>query len=124
MGKGAFTVCRAKVLETDDQDVALHGLLKFGSQKLEVEILSGKHKGRKCRANNELRAQMELDKEFKTGDIITVNIPVGDFPDETVLNARDHQSDTAYIDIQNEIAALQADSGKSNLCFDFEHWNS
>ena len=34
MGKGAFTVCRAKVLETDDQDVALHGLLKFGSQKL------------------------------------------------------------------------------------------
>lgn len=90
MGKGAFTVCRAKVLETDDQDVALHGLLKFGSQKLEVEILSGKHKGRKCRANNELRAQMELDKEFKTGDIITVNIPVGDFPDETVLNARDH----------------------------------
>ena len=90
MGKGAFTVCRAKVLETDDQDVALHGLLKFGSQKLEVEILSGKHKGRKCRANNELRAQMELDKEFKTGDIITVNIPVGDFSDDTVLNARDH----------------------------------
>jgi hypothetical protein len=37
------------------------------------------------------------------------------------LNA---QSDTAYIDIQNKIAALQADSGKSNLCFDFEHWNS
>ena len=90
MGKGAFTVCRAKVLETDDQDVALHGLLKFGSQKLEVEILSGKHKGRKCRANNELRAQMELDKEFKPGDIITVNIPVGDFSDDTVLNARDH----------------------------------
>lgn len=37
------------------------------------------------------------------------------------LNA---QSDAAYIDIQNEITALQADSGKSNLCFDFEHWNS
>ena len=90
MGKGAFTVCRAKVLETDNQDVALHGLLKFGSQKLEVEILSGEHKGRKFHANNELRAQMELDKEFQKGDIITVNIPVGDFPDDTVLNARDH----------------------------------
>ena len=90
IGKGSFTVCRAKVLETDNQDVALHGLLKFGSQKLEIEILSGEHKGRKCRANNELRAQMELDKEFKPGDIITVNVPVGDFSDETVLNARDH----------------------------------
>ena len=90
MGKGAFTVCRAKVLETDNQDVALHGLLKFGSQKLVVEILSGEHKGRKFHANNELRAQMELDKEFQKGDIITVNIPVGDFPGDTVLNARDH----------------------------------
>lgn len=90
MGKGAFTVCRAKVLETDNQDVALHGLLKFGSQKLVVEILSGEHKGRKFHANNELRAQMELDKEFRKGDIITVNIPVGDFPGDTVLNARDH----------------------------------
>ena len=34
------------------------------------------------------------------------------------------QNDKAYIDIQDKIAALQADSGKSNLCFDFEHWNS
>ena len=90
MSKGGFTVCRAKVLKTDNQDVALHGLLKYGSQKLEVEILSGKHKGRICQANNQLRAQMELDKEFQTGDIITLNIPSGDFPGGTVLTARDY----------------------------------
>ena len=90
MNKGNFTVCRAKVLDTDNQDVELQGLLKFGSQKLEVEIISGKHKGKKYQANNQLRAQMELDKEFKKGDVITLNIPADDFPDETVLAARDH----------------------------------
>ena len=90
MNKGNFTVCRAKVLDTDNQDVEQQGLLKFGSQKLEVEIISGKHKGKKFQANNQLRAQMELDKEFKKGEIITLNIPRGDFSAETVLAARDH----------------------------------
>lgn len=33
-------------------------------------------------------------------------------------------NDADYIDIQNEIALLQRDTGKCNLCFDFENWNS
>ena len=90
MNKGEFSVCRARVISVDDSAVELHGLLKFGSQRLEVEILSGKHKGRKFRANNELRAQMELDKEFKVNDIITVNMPGTDPEPDTVLQARDH----------------------------------
>ena len=90
MNRGDFAVCRAKVLDVDNQDVALHGLLKCGSQRLDVELLSGRHKGKKFRANNQLRAQMELDKEFKKGDIITLNVPSGDFPPDTVLAARDH----------------------------------
>ncbi|MBE6386260.1 MAG: YibE/F family protein [Lentisphaerae bacterium] len=90
MNRGDFEVCRAKVLDVDNQDVALHGLLKCGSQRLDVELLSGRHKGKKFRANNQLRAQMELDKEFRKGDIITLNVPGGDFPADTVLAARDH----------------------------------
>lgn len=90
LNKGEFIVCRAKVLKTDNRDLALHGLLKCGSQRLEAELLSGPHKGKKINANNELRAQMELDKEFKTGDIITVNVPKGDLPPDMVLSARDH----------------------------------
>ncbi len=90
MNKGEFSVCRARVVRVDDSAVELHGLLKFGSQRLEVEILSGKHRGRKFRANNELRAQMELDKEFKVNDIITVNMPLADPAPDTVLQARDH----------------------------------
>ena len=90
MNKGDFSLCRARVVSVDDSAVELHGLLKFGSQRLEVEILSGKHRGRKFRANNELRAQMELDKEFKVNDIITVNMPGTDPEPDTVLQARDH----------------------------------
>lgn len=90
MNKGDFSVCRARVISVDNSAVELHGLLKFGSQRIDVEILSGKHKGRKFRANNELRAQMELDKEFKVNDIITVNMPGTAPGPDTVLQARDH----------------------------------
>lgn len=90
MNKSSFTVCRARVLETDNSDVALQGLLKYGSQRLVLEMLSGKHKGKIFRGNNELRAQMELDKEFRKGDIVTVNVPAGEIPADMVLNTRDH----------------------------------
>lgn len=33
-------------------------------------------------------------------------------------------NDEDYIDIQDEIASLQNDPDKCNLCFDFENWNS
>ena len=49
---------RARVIRVDNGDLQLHGLLKFGSQKLEVEILGGPHRGQVFRAANELRAQM------------------------------------------------------------------
>lgn len=34
------------------------------------------------------------------------------------------EADQTYIEIQKEIAALQKNDSKSNLCFDFEGWNS
>lgn len=34
------------------------------------------------------------------------------------------EDDQTYIEIQKEIAALQKNTAKSNLCFDFEGWNS
>ena len=80
----------ARVTAVDDSDIRQHGLLRAGSQRLEVEIAEGRWKGRRFRAGNELRGQLELDKSFRPGDLALVNLPPGDPADDAVLTARDH----------------------------------
>ena len=80
----------ARVVEVDNEDLRQHGVIRFGSQLLEVEINSGRLKGKRFTANNELRGNLELDKEFKVGDLITVVVPEDADPKETMLVARDH----------------------------------
>ena len=84
------TTATARVLSVDDANVQQHGLVRAGSQLLEVEILDGKLKGRRFRAGNELRGQPELDKEFRVGDTAVVAIPAEVDPASTMLTARDH----------------------------------
>lgn len=79
----------AKVLSVDDSGLSRLGLLDFGSQVLEVEILTGPRRGGRFRANNEIRAQLDLDKRFRPGDLASVSVPDSPAPD-TVLAARDH----------------------------------
>lgn len=81
---------RAKVTEVNNDNLALHGFLKFGSQHLKVQILHGKYRGQVFRANNELRAQLELDKEFQVGDTAVVVCPATDLTADTVLVAQDY----------------------------------
>jgi len=81
---GAVTA-RAAVLETDDTGLVRHGLLEFGTQRLKVKLADG----RVFAAENELRAQMELDKKFVPGDTALVVVPADAAPD-AVLTARDH----------------------------------
>ena len=84
------TPVRARVLAVDNSRIETHGLLRFGSQQLEVRLLEGAHKGETFRASNELRAQMELDKEFAPGDTAIVIVQDRDRPGEAVLTAQDH----------------------------------
>ena len=56
---------RARVLSVDDSLLETHGFLRFGTQRLDVELLAGPMKGQTFHAANELRAQLELDKLFK-----------------------------------------------------------
>ena len=81
---GGRTV-RAEVIETDDSGVALHGLVEFGTQRLQVRLRDGSVHA----AANELRAQMELDKKFRTGDTALVVVPQ-EVRDGDILVARDH----------------------------------
>ena len=81
---------RARVVSVDDSMLETHGYLRFGTQRLDVELLAGPRKGQTFRAANELRAQMELDKLFKPGDTALVIVRPNDEPSETTLVARDH----------------------------------
>ncbi len=84
------TARRARVLSVDDSGLQTHGLLKFGTQQLTVGMLEGPHKGKTFRAVNEIRAQMELDKQFKPGDQAVVIEKGGENPATDTLVARDH----------------------------------
>ena len=81
---------RARILKTDNTMLEQHGLLRFGSQKLMIQLLEGAKKNQVFQANNELRAQLELDKEFVPGDTALVILQDSDTPENTVLNVQDH----------------------------------
>ena len=75
----------AKVVEVDDSALALHGFLEYGTQHLKVDL------GERgvFAAENEIRAQMDLDKKFNVGDTALVVVPA-DLKPDTILVARDH----------------------------------
>ena len=81
---------RARVLETDESQVTLTGLVEYGTQHLKVEMLEGPAKGRTFSAANEMRAQLDIDKKFAVGDTASVTWPEGGAKDGDVLVARDH----------------------------------
>ena len=78
--------CRAEVVEVDDSSLQLHGFVEFGTQHLKVRLPDG----RVVPADNELRAQLELDKKFAPGDTALVVLPAEGVPDGAALVARDH----------------------------------
>jgi uncharacterized membrane protein len=81
---------RAHVLSVSNEDVALAGMLEYGTQHLEVEIQDGPEAGRRFRAENELRAQLDFDKKFRPGDTAVVVWPKEGVKDGESLIARDH----------------------------------
>jgi len=81
---------KARVLAVDNSQLVQMGFVQRGSQQLEVEVLTGKHRGKKFTATNELRSQMELDKVFVPGDTVLVGILHDARPELDTINAQDH----------------------------------
>ena len=81
---------RARVVAVDDSALTFTGLIEYGTQNLEVELLDGPAAGRRFRAANEMRAQLDLDKKFKVGDVAVVTWPTGGAKEGDTLVARDH----------------------------------
>ena len=75
----------ARVVATDDSAVMLHGFVEYGTQRLKVDL------GERgvFAAENEIRAQLDLDKKFKVGDTALVVVPP-DLKPDSILVARDH----------------------------------
>ena len=86
---GGETV-RARVVSVDDSKLVYTGLVRYGTQYLEAEVVSGPAAGTKVRAENELRAQMDLDKVFAPGDVAVLSVPAGEVRAGDTLVARDH----------------------------------
>ena len=81
---------KAVVLSVDNESIIDQAPLLRGSQQLQIKILSGRYKGQIFHATNELRAQMELDKLFKPGDIILAGIMHNADPATDTVNAQDY----------------------------------
>lgn len=81
---------RARVTAVDNSQVETLGLLHYGTQRLKVELMDGACQGRTFDASNEIRAQLELDKEFSPGDVAMVVMQPGDEPGKSTLVAKDH----------------------------------
>ncbi|HTY24824.1 MAG TPA: YibE/F family protein [Desulfomonilaceae bacterium] len=60
--------CAGQVLAVDDSLVKQFGIVKAGSQKLQVRLLDGPYAGREVVASNVLIGKMESDKMFRSGD--------------------------------------------------------
>ncbi|MDR0643385.1 MAG: YibE/F family protein [Treponema sp.] len=63
---------RGKIIEVDNQRIINTGPVKQGEQHLEIEIRSGRFKGRVFSGSNNLMGKIELDKLFVPGDLALV----------------------------------------------------
>ena len=65
---------RAVVLSAEDSNMVQQGIIKVGSQTLEIEITEGQFSGQRVKASNALAGKMEFDNYFKPGDKIIAAI--------------------------------------------------
>ncbi len=79
---------KAEVVEVDNSPVERLGLLTQGAQHLKVKMRQGRDKGKIYRAENILRAQLDLDKIFEVGDNALVAFPPDADAATTILHAQ------------------------------------
>jgi uncharacterized membrane protein len=59
---------RARVVEVDDSNLNLFGIVRTGEQVVTARVLDGELKGQEVQATNILLGQMQTDKMFRAGD--------------------------------------------------------
>jgi uncharacterized membrane protein len=67
---------RARIIDVNNAKVKIIGPVKQGEQQLEVEIRSGRFKGRVFSGSNNLMGKIELDKMFAPGDSVLAVVSI------------------------------------------------
>lgn len=77
----------ARILSVDDSLVHQAGLISYGEQVCQVEILEGKFKGETVPGINLLAGKLEMDKRFSPGDtaLVLINAQDGDILSKVTL---------------------------------------
>ncbi|MFI3285502.1 MAG: YibE/F family protein [Rikenellaceae bacterium] len=75
---------KAKVTAIDNSDLSSISIVRLGTQKLELELLSGKFKGTVVEAKNELLGDKRRDKIFEVGDKVLSQSRLSDQGDQIV----------------------------------------
>jgi len=78
---GAHPV-KAQIIETDNSQIHIVGLIKIGSQALKVRILEGDYKGQTRDTVNHFLGKLDLDKFYSPGEKVLAVLEI----DENVLN--------------------------------------
>ena len=86
-----------------------------------LELLSGENVTADCPVDHYILKTID-QKLSDAGAYRASNVSEKKFADIPWSKLRGEEDQT-YIEIQKEIAALQNNTAKSNLCFDFENWN-
>lgn len=80
--------CKAAVLSTDENSVISSGLIQSGEQICQLEVLSGRFKGRQVRGVNMLSGSLESDKIYAVGDkaLIVISVDRGGEPTNVIMS--------------------------------------
>lgn len=70
--------CRGEIITVDNSEVRQYGIIRLGTQVLEVSLKSGPFKGEHIEATNQLIGKLELDKFFCPGDVALVVLSLKD----------------------------------------------
>ncbi|MFH1134649.1 MAG: YibE/F family protein [Pseudomonadota bacterium] len=82
--------CRGRVIEVDNSEVKQVGIVKIGFQSVDLELVSGRFKGREVRGINQLLGKMEMDKLFSPGDSALVVLTLDEAGGIIGVNPQDH----------------------------------
>ena len=81
---------RGRVLAVDDAEVHRYGIVRVGTQMVDLRLLDGPFAGREVRATNTLLGKLELDKFFAPGDTALVVLTLDAGGDILAANPQDH----------------------------------
>ncbi|MDR0444033.1 MAG: YibE/F family protein [Treponema sp.] len=82
--------CKARIVQVDNEYLTTIGPVRYGHQKLEIQVLSGRFKGKVFSTTNNLVGKMEMDKAFVEGENALVVLTLADDENVSMIRVMDH----------------------------------